>query len=201
MVIGYARVSRDDQDLGRQIRGLVAVGCEVVYEEKVSGSKRDRPEFMRMLGLLKAGDVVVVQKLDRLGRSLRDLIDVMERFKEVGVGFKVLDGSIDTTTASGELVFHILGAIAQFERRMIQERTKDALAHKRAMGVKLGRPRVESDPLQGEFNRLTSQGKGRLEIMEGMGITMYKYYALRARQGEEMPARLKEAFEITKIMK
>lgn len=183
MIIGYARVSTLDQDLGNQEKTLKERGCERIYSEKISGGKRDRPELDKMLRELKRGDVVLVQKLDRLGRSLSHLMEMVNFFKEQGIGFRVLDGSMDTTTPQGSLVFHIMGAIAEFERGLISERTKDALAYKKSIGVKLGRRFVVDREKMGVLEGLKKEGKGRLEIMGEMGITHYKYYQLVNRSG------------------
>lgn len=178
MIIGYARVSTEDQDLGRQVSALEGAGCQKIYMDKISGSKQSRPELDLMFNNLQPGDVVVVQKLDRLGRSLKHLIGIIEDFKKKGVGFRVIDGSIDTTTPQGELVFHIIGAIAQFERALIQGRTKDALAYKKSIGVQLGRPKVDNSSLKSEFDRLVANGMQREEIRKKMNLSMYKYYNL-----------------------
>lgn len=183
MIIGYARVSTLDQSLEAQDRLLRDRGCEKVFGEKLSGSKRGRPELDRMLEELKEGDVVMVCKLDRLGRSLRDLIDLVTSFQEKKVGFKVVDGSVDTTTPQGMMVFHVMGAIAEFEREMARERTRDMLAYKKSIGVKLGRRLVIDKEKMGVLDGLRKGGKKREEIMEEMGITHYKYYQLVGRMG------------------
>lgn len=139
MKIGYARVSSDEQSETPQVDELVAVGCERVYREKISGKSKQRPELERMCDSLREGDVVVVQRLDRLGRSLKDLIELLDSFKAKHVQFVSLNESIDTTTAVGELAFHMIGSIAQFERKLISERTKAGLAAARARGRKGGR--------------------------------------------------------------
>tara|TARA_R110000737_G_scaffold230064_1_gene243583 strand:- start:199 stop:1446 length:1248 start_codon:yes stop_codon:yes gene_type:complete len=128
MKIGYARVSTDEQSDNAQIDALEAVGCSRIYREKYSGRSKSRPELERMIDTLRGGDVIVVQRLDRLGRSLKDLIELLDNFKSKQVQFISLNESIDTTTAVGELAFHMIGSIAQFERRLISERTKAGLA-------------------------------------------------------------------------
>jgi DNA invertase Pin-like site-specific DNA recombinase len=139
MKIGYARVSTADQELGRQVQALKKYGCKIIFEEKGSGAKKDRPELDKMLAKLRPGDVVVIQKLDRLGRSLRHLIDLLEIFRKSEVGFVSLSDSFDTTTSQGKLLFNIMGAIAEFERDLISERTKDGLKFAKSKGVKLGK--------------------------------------------------------------
>ena len=141
MKIGYARVSTEDQNLELQLDELKKFGCDKIFQEKISGSSKDRPELEKLLEHLREGDTVVVWKLDRLGRSLKDLIFLIEGFKERGIGFVSLKDPIDTTTAAGELTFLIFGALAQFERRVISERTKAGLKAARARGKKGGRPK------------------------------------------------------------
>lgn len=139
MKIGYARISTDEQSDNAQIDALEAAGCRRIYREKYSGRSKSRPELERMNDALRDGDVIVVQRLDRLGRSLKDLIELLDGFKSKQVQFISLNESIDTTTAVGELAFHMIGSIAQFERRLISERTKAGLDAARARGRKGGR--------------------------------------------------------------
>lgn len=139
MKIGYARVSTDEQSQGAQIDALNAAGCERIFREKCSGKSKHRPELERMTDTLRAGDIVIVQRLDRLGRSLKDLIELLDGFKLQQVQFISLNENIDTTTAVGELAFHMIGSIVQFERRLISERTKAGLDAARARGRKGGR--------------------------------------------------------------
>lgn len=141
MLVGYARVSTLDQDPALQLDALAVAGCERVFQEKASGSSTDRPELMKALEFMRAGDTLVVWKLDRLARSLKQLIATVEDLHACGVGFRSLTDSIDTTTAGGELVFHMFGAIAQFERRLIQERTRAGLKAAAARGRHGGRPK------------------------------------------------------------
>ncbi len=139
MKIGYARVSTDDQDLALQLDALKNHGCERVFEEKVSGRSQKRPILDRMLDTLREGDTVVVWRLDRLGRGLKHLIELMSDFQEKGIQFVSLNEAIDTSTPTGELTFHIFASIAQFERAIISERTKAGLKAARARGRKGGR--------------------------------------------------------------
>ena len=140
MLIGYARVSTADQDLALQLDALEGAGCERVYKERASGARADRPALAEAFGHLREGDVLVVWRLDRLGRSLKDLIARVAELEEKGVGFRSLTESIDTTTAGGRLVLHVFGALAEFERELIRERTMAGLAAARARGRKGGRP-------------------------------------------------------------
>jgi len=144
--IGYARVSTNGQDLDLQIRELKAAGCKQVFDDRVSGSKSERPGLDACLKALKKGDTLVVWRLDRLGRSMQHLVNVVADLKGKGIGFKSLrDGAIDTTTASGELVFNIFAALAQFERELIRERTMAGLSAARARGKLGGRKPMPPD--------------------------------------------------------
>jgi len=147
-LVGYARVSTGQQDLQLQLDALKVAGVSKanLYTDKISGSKAARPGLDQCLSQLKPGDTLVVWRLDRLGRSVRHLIDVVEDLRQRGVGFKSLrDGSIDTTTASGKLIFHIFTALAEFERSLIQERTRAGLSVARARGRLGGRPPMSLD--------------------------------------------------------
>jgi hypothetical protein len=134
MLIGYARVSTDDQDTAAQVKALKAAECERIYREKASGGRWDRPELHRLLDQLRRGDVLVVWKLDRLSRSLRDVLTIMERLAEAKVGFRSLTEAIDTTTPAGRMMMQMVGAFAEFERSMLKERTKAGLDAAREEG-------------------------------------------------------------------
>ncbi|MEY4530694.1 MAG: hypothetical protein RLZZ156_1415 [Deinococcota bacterium] len=142
MLIGYARVSTEDQHLEMQREALEKAGCTKIFTETASGAKSDRPILASALEFARKDDVLVVWKLDRLGRSLTDLIQWVNALQDRGIGFKSLQESFDTTTANGVLFFHIFGAIAQFERELIRERTRAGLASARARGKVGGRPRA-----------------------------------------------------------
>ena len=141
-LIGYARISTTDQDPALQLDALETAGCIKVFSDTASGSLDRRPELDRMLDQLRPGDTVVVWRLDRLGRSLKHLISLVEDLESKSVGFRSLTESIDTTTAGGKLVFQIFGAMAEFERSIIRERTMAGLEAARARGRKGGRPTV-----------------------------------------------------------
>lgn len=147
MIIGYARVSTDDQNLDGQIKCLVESGIDErnIYKEKISGRSSSRPELDKALAFLKEGDTFVVYKLDRLGRSISHLIRVLEELKEKKVKFKSLSENIDTGTSMGMLLFYFIGAFAEFERSIIQERTKLGLEAAALRGRRGGRPRALSD--------------------------------------------------------
>ena len=140
MRIGYARVSTQDQKLELQLDDLKGYGCETVYKEKVSGKSKARPQLEKMIDQLRSGDVVVVWKLDRLGRSLKDLIDLVSAFREKGVEFVSLKDGIDTGTATGRFTFNIFASLAEFEREIIRERTMAGLEAARSRGRMGGRP-------------------------------------------------------------
>lgn len=142
MLIGYARVSTQEQNLELQINALREAGCKKIFMEKASGAQRDRPELKAALEYMRPneGDVLVVWKLDRLARSLRQLIDTVEELEKDAIGFKSLTEAIDTTSSGGKLIFHIFGSLAEFERGLIRERTIAGLKAARAAGKVGGRP-------------------------------------------------------------
>ncbi|MEM9954973.1 MAG: recombinase family protein [Chloroflexota bacterium] len=145
MFIGYARVSTQDQNPQLQKDALTNAGCEKIFEEKASGAQRDRPVLSEALQYMRSGDTLVIWKLDRLARSLKQLLETVEALEERDIGLKSLTENIDTTTAGGKLVFHLFGALAEFERSLIRERTKAGLASARERGRVGGRPRKLSD--------------------------------------------------------
>src|SRR4051812_46253891 len=142
MLIGYARVSTLDQTLALQQDALTVAGCEQLYTDTASGSVTDRPGLAQALSHLRSGDTLVVWRLDRLGRSLAHLIDTIRELQERGVGFRSLQEQIDTTTSGGKLIFHVFGALAEFERDVIRERTHAGLAAARRRGRLFGRPKM-----------------------------------------------------------
>ena len=139
MKIGYARVSTIDQNLDMQLKELRKAGCELIYQEKASGKNTERPELKKLIEQLRKGDQVVVWKLDRIGRSIKDLIELVEGFKRKEVDFISLHNQIDTSTPTGRFTFNLFAALAEFEREMIVERTKAGLAAAKARGNKAGR--------------------------------------------------------------
>src|SRR4051794_20698802 len=145
MLIGYARVSTHEQNLDLQEDALKAAGCKKVYTDKTGGTKAERPGLERALADVRPGDSLVVWKLDRLGRSLKHLIETVTDLSHRGVGFRSLQEAIDTTTSGGKLISHAFGALAEFERALIRERPLAALAAARARGRKGGRPRNLDD--------------------------------------------------------
>lgn len=154
MKIGYARVSTQDQNLELQTTALENFGCEKIFKEKKSAIK-ERPELEKLIQHIRKGDKVVVWKLDRLGRSLRHLINTISQFEEMGVEFVSMNDNIDTSTAQGRLMFNLFASFAEFERELISERTKAGLAHARANGRKGGRkPGLSKESKQKAWNAL-----------------------------------------------
>jgi DNA invertase Pin-like site-specific DNA recombinase len=159
MLIGYARVSTQDQDNAAQITALKSAGCELIFEEKVSGGRWERPELHRLLGQLRKGDVLVVWKLDRLSRSLKDVLTLMEKIQQAAAGFQSLTEAIDTTSPGGRMMMQIVGSFAEFERAMLRERTRNGLNAARKEGRIGGRrPKLKAHQEQ-EIVNLVSSGK------------------------------------------
>ena len=159
MLIGYARVSTSDQETATQVAALKTAGCERIYREKASGGRWDRPELHRLLDQLRRGDVLVVWKLDRLSRSLRDVLTIMERLAEAGAGFRSLTEAIDTTTPAGRMMMQMVGAFGEFERAMLRERTKAGLDSARREGRIGGRPPKLTPQQQSEIRKMVSKGR------------------------------------------
>lgn len=159
MRIGYARVSTQEQDNTAQIAALKAAGCELVFEEKMSGGRWDRPELHRLLGQLRISDVVVVWKLDRLSRSLKDVLLVMEKIEKAGADFQSLTEAIDTSTPAGRMMMQIVGSFAEFERAMLKERTKSGLDSARKEGRIGGRRAKLTVQQQKEVISLVTSGQ------------------------------------------
>ena len=177
MKIGYARVSSDDQSLDLQRDALKQAGCERIYEEKESGGKADRPELLRLMEALRTGDALVVWRLDRLGRSLKHLIETVEQLEAMKAGFQSVTEAIDTTTSGGKLVFHIFAALAEFERTLIRERTRAGLKAARARGRQGGRPMTLSEDKRRMAQALRDDPKQSVaSICKALGITRTTFY-------------------------
>jgi DNA invertase Pin-like site-specific DNA recombinase len=142
LTFGYARVSTQDQTLNLQKDALKAAGCTRIFTDTMSGAKADRPGLTEAFDHLRAGDTLVVWRLDRLGRTLKDLLEIVARFEREGIGFRSLTEQIDTTTPAGTLIFHIFGSLAEFERALIRERTQAGLVAARIRGRNGGRPKA-----------------------------------------------------------
>ncbi len=181
MDIGYARVSTGDQSLGLQKEALqdAGVSSENIYEDVTSGANFERPGLEEARKHLREGDALVVWRLDRLGRSLKDLIETVNALAERGIGFKSLTEAIDTTTSGGRLVFHIFGALAEFEREIIRERTMAGLNTARARGRYGGRPRaMDEKTVRMAKAMIADQSNTAADVCEALGIsrsTLYKY--------------------------
>tara|TARA_B110000977_G_C11080918_1_gene492907 strand:- start:3437 stop:4207 length:771 start_codon:yes stop_codon:yes gene_type:complete len=179
MQIGYARISTDDQSLDLQCDALRSAGCDKVFEDTMSGAKAERPGLRQALGHLRDGDTLVVWRLDRLGRSLKDLIVRAEELKGMGIGLKSLQESIDTASSGGKLIFHMFGALAEFERNLMRERTNAGLSAARARGRKGGRKKVLDVKQRAHAVELYKSRKHTVkEISALMGIsrqTLYHY--------------------------
>ena len=186
MKIGYARISTKDQNFESQDQALKNEGCEKIYRDVVSGAKKERPGLNRLLSDLRRGDNLVVYKLDRLGRSLSHLVQLIETLGEKGVYINSLSDKVDTSSASGRLIMNVVGAIAEFERELIRERTKAGLSAARARGKQGGRPAGLSKEAQDKaiLAEVHYQNKERPvnEIIKDLGIskaTFYKYLRYR----------------------
>ena len=164
--IGYARVSTDDQHLDLQRDALQQAGCSVIYEEAASGKSAARPELEQCRKALRAGDTLVVWRLDRLGRSLHDLVQIVAELEQRGVHFESLTEKIDTTTAAGRMVFKMLAVLADFERDQIGERTKLALAHKKAVGEVYAATPYGFDAIEGRLVEVKREAKVIAEILK-----------------------------------
>jgi len=175
-IVGYARVSTQDQDLSLQREALQKAGCTKIYEDKISGSTVSRKALDRCLTALKPGDVLVVWRMDRLGRSTAHLIAMLDALKDKGVEFKSCMENIDTTTSSGRLMWQMLAAFAEFERNVIKERTRAGLAVAKAKGVKLGQPAKLSAEQRNHAQALRNQGKNPKEIGELLGVSERTVY-------------------------
>src|SRR6266478_6991059 len=159
MLIGYERVSTGEQDTAAQSAALKAAGCEVIFSEKASGGRWDRPELHKLLRELRKGDVLLVWKLDRLSRSLRDVLTIMERVQEKKAGFRSLTEAIDTTTPAGRMMMQMIGSFAEFERAMLRERTRAGWESARDEGRIGGRPPTLTRQQQTEIVRMISRGR------------------------------------------
>ena len=177
MNIGYARVSTQDQNADMQIDALTATGCDRVFVEKASGAQRDRPELQAALGYMREGDTLVVWRLDRLARSLKQLIETVEATEARGIGFRSLTEAIDTTTNGGRLVFHIFAALAEFERGIIRERTMAGLEAARARGRTGGRPPAMNEAdITAAKAMLRANGISVAEVAERVGVSQSTLY-------------------------
>jgi DNA invertase Pin-like site-specific DNA recombinase len=170
MRLGYARVSTDEQTDALQRDALEAAGCERVFSDTASGRYTSRPGLDELLAQLRPGDVLVVWRLDRLGRSLRHLLDVMATIEERDAGLQSLTEQLDTTTPAGRLIFHVFGAVAQFERELVVERTQAGLAAARARGRLGGRPRKLTDAQTRAALAMLADGSSQAAVAAAFGV-------------------------------
>ncbi|OZC42400.1 DNA invertase [Rhodococcus sp. RS1C4] len=177
-LLGYARVSTAEQSVGAQRDALSAAGCSRVWVETASGATTSRPELSDLFSHLRSGDTLVVWRLDRLARSLPHPLQTVEDLEAGGIGFRSLSESIDTTTSGGKLIYSIFGALAEFERNLIRERTQLGLAAARAQGRVGGRPRQMSDAKVKQAKRMRAGGMSLTDIRDVVGVsrsTLYRY--------------------------
>ena len=179
MLIGYARVSTVDQNLDLQRNALTEAGCERIFTEQMSGAVADRPELMAAVSYARSGDTLIVWKLDRLARSMKQLIETVEKLRGRDIGFRSLTESLDTTTAQGRLVFHMFGALAEFERCLIRERTQAGLSAAKKAGRTGGRPpKLTDGDIQAAKAMLANPDIGVAEVAQRLGVssaTLYRY--------------------------
>lgn len=179
MLVGYARVSTQDQNPSLQTDALHAAGCGRVFTEKASGAQRDRPELTAAISYMRPGDTLVVWKLDRLARSIKQLIETVESLEDRGIGFRSLTEAIDATTPGGKLVFHIFGSLAEFERAIIRERTRAGLDAAKARGRIGGRPsKVAPEDLKAAKALLADPSITVGEVAKRLGVspaTLYRH--------------------------
>lgn len=178
MLVGYARISTLEQSLSLQKDALISIGCHCTFEDKISGSSDNRPGLEAALKYLRSGDTLVVWRLDRLGRSLKHLLEIVDELNVSGIQFRSLCENIDTTTSGGKLIFSIFGAIAEFERQLIRERTLAGLASARARGKKGGRQIIHTDKkiLAVEQMIAANSEDSIVDICESVGISPATYY-------------------------
>ena len=178
LTLGYARVSTESQNLDRQLDALKKYGVDIIFNEKMSGTKRDRPELKKMLERMTIGDSVIIESLSRLGRSVKDLMELIELFNKKGVNLISLKESIDTNTSTGKLLIVLLSGIAQFERDVIADRTKEGLNSARARGRVGGRPKIDKEIVKKATKLYNTNQYSIKEIEELTGIkkaTLYRY--------------------------
>jgi DNA invertase Pin-like site-specific DNA recombinase len=176
MLIGYARVSTQDQNLDLQIDALTQAGCKKLFQEKMSGSRAARPEFSKALEALREGDTLVVWKLDRLGRSVKNLVDLVGELHKQGVQFKSLTDAIDTATPSGRFFFHVMASLSQMERELTIERTRAGLEIARKLGRKGGRKRRMTDSKIESARKLLANGMPPRDVALNLNVSIPTLY-------------------------
>jgi DNA invertase Pin-like site-specific DNA recombinase len=176
MLIGYARVSTRDQNLDMQIEALTKAGCERIFEDQISGSRAERPGLSQALEMLRADDTLIVWKLDRLGRSVKQLVDLVGDLSKRGVHFKSLTDSIDTSTPSGRFFFHVMASLAEMERELIIERTRMGIEAARRLGRKGGRKRQMTTSKIESAKKLLADGMPPRDVAKDLGVSIPTLY-------------------------
>lgn len=176
MIIGYARVSTQDQELARQIDALQNYGVEELYAEKMTGTNRDRPELGKLKSRAKAGDIIVIESLSRLGRSTKDLLSLIDEWEKKNIKLVSLKESIDTSTPTGKLILTVLSAICQFERDITSQRTKEGLKSAKERGRRCGRPRADALAVEKAINLYHTHTLSISEICKVAKISQYTLY-------------------------
>lgn len=176
MLVGYARVSTHDQNLDLQIQALTQAGCKKIFDDKISGSRAERPGLTKAMVMLREGDTLVVWKLDRLGRSVKNLVDLVGELHKQGVQFKSLTDAIDTATASGRFFFHVMASLAEMERELTVERTRAGLEAARQLGRKGGRKRQMTDSKIESAKKLLANGIPPRDVAKNLGVSVPTLY-------------------------
>jgi DNA invertase Pin-like site-specific DNA recombinase len=176
MLIGYARVSTQDQNLSLQIEALTKAGCQQIFDDKIGGSRAERPGLAKVMESLREGDTLVVWKLDRLGRSVKNLVDLVTHLHVQGVQFKSLTDSIDTGTSSGRFFFHVMASLAQMERELTVERTRAGLEVARRLGRKGGRKRQMTDSKIESAKKLLANGVPPRDVARNLSVSVPTLY-------------------------
>lgn len=176
MLIGYARVSTQDQNLDLQIEALTKADCKKIFDDKISGSRAERPGLAKALEMLREGDTLVVWKLDRLGRSVKNLVDLVGDLHKQGVQFKSLTDAIDTSTPSGRFFFHVMASLAEMERELTVERTRAGLEVARQLGRKGGRKRQMTDSKIESAKKLLANGVPPRDVAKNLGVSVPTLY-------------------------
>jgi len=176
MLIGYARVSTQDQNLDLQTEALTTAGCKKVFDDKISGSRAERPGLSKALEMLREGDTLVVWKLDRLGRSVKNLVDLVGELQKQGIQFKSLTDAIDTSTPSGRFFFHVMASLAEMERELTVERTRAGLEVAKQLGRKGGRSRKMTDSKIESAKKLLASGVPPRDVAKNLGVSVPTLY-------------------------
>ena len=187
MLIGYARVSTVEQNLDLQRDALKQAGCEEIIEDTKSGSQRDRPGLNRALDKLRSGDTLVVWKLDRLGRSVKDLVELVGDLEKKGIHFRSVTDTIDTSTSAGRFFFHVMASLAQMERELLIERTRAGLESARAQGRVGGRKRVMTPSKLEAARKLLDSGTTHREVAASLGVSVPTLYRWIPKGGSTLP--------------